>query len=120
MCEAKYCVPVDAVGHRAHCSKCDSVFRVAQLPASNHKNPFSPTEDDIIRWLSEGRDKDDLPVRPRIIDGATAKTVEDDNLTDKKKALKARSRRIPPPPSEELPNSQPDVPAKEMKLRQTG
>ena len=73
VCEAKYRVPVSAVGHKAHCTKCETVFRVTELVPDNHKNPYLPTEEDIIRWLSEGGDQDDIPVRPRLVDGATAK-----------------------------------------------
>lgn len=121
MCEANYGVSAGAVGHRAHCSKCDSVFRVTELIPANHKNPYLPTEEDILRWLSEDRDRDDLPVRPRIVDGATAKAVvENDNIAGKEKILEVRSERIPSSLSSRLPNLQTNVPANQMKFRQTG
>lgn len=59
VCNTAYQVPDRSVGHRAHCPKCDSTFRVAVQAI--HR----PTEDDILRWLTEGDERDDLPREPR-------------------------------------------------------
>lgn len=58
-CWAKYKVNARAFGRRARCPKCQSAFRVGEKIRP-------PTEDDILRWLYEGMEEDDLPVRPRM------------------------------------------------------
>ena len=57
ICSAKYRVPSTAVGHRARCVQCKATFRVSQVKSSRL---CPPTEDDILAWLSEGRDDDHL------------------------------------------------------------
>ena|SRR5687767_3048068 len=51
LCEKKYNVPASSVGHRARCSACNGVFRVAQRSTGH------PSEDDILRWLSEATEE---------------------------------------------------------------
>jgi len=99
VCRAKYRVSTDAVGHRAHCNKCDTTFRVEKLITRNKHNPYIPTEEDIVKWLNEGEDKTDLAVRPRIIDGATAKPVVEAD----KKIKKDVSSELPDEPAAPLP-----------------
>lgn len=86
-CGAKYRVPAKAVGQKARCVRCKSPFRVVDpLPDSNRapaaektraQRPepardsktlrHPPTEDDIVRWLSEGADEDERPAtRPQL------------------------------------------------------
>lgn len=94
VCKAAYHVPGSSVGHRARCPKCDSVFRVLvpglqsspqeprqqpnpaphpspepslQRPHSPKENNgrHAPTDDDIVAWLMEGENEDDLPPQPR-------------------------------------------------------
>lgn len=57
MCRKKYEVPAVSVGHRARCTGCKAVFKVTE----RYRHP---TEDDILRWLSEVEDPDfvDPPV----------------------------------------------------------
>jgi hypothetical protein len=72
VCKHAYRVKPKVVGHRARCSKCDAVFRVAA-----GFNP--PTEEDILRWLSEADNRDEV-VRPRVVgrreDNARPRAVE--------------------------------------------
>lgn len=55
ICAAKYRVPRKAVGHRAKCLQCKATFRVGQVESPRLR---PPTEEDILAWLSEGRDDD--------------------------------------------------------------
>jgi hypothetical protein len=62
-CRCKYLVAVEAVGHHARCRKCQTRFRVEEY------NPH-PTEEDILRWLNEGAEEEEVSPRPRIISGS--------------------------------------------------
>ena len=62
-CRSQYLVIHEAVGHHARCKHCQARFRVEEY------NPH-PTEDDILRWLSEGMDEYESHRRPRIISGS--------------------------------------------------
>ena len=62
-CRSMYLVILEAVGHHARCKNCQARFRVEEY------NPH-PTEDDILRWLSEGMEEYELHQRPRIISGS--------------------------------------------------
>jgi hypothetical protein len=62
-CRSKYLVILEAVGHHARCKNCQARFRVEEY--NSH-----PTEDDILRWLSEGMEEYELSQRPRIISGS--------------------------------------------------
>jgi len=64
VCHAKYRVPSRSMGHRARCSKCSTTFRVTEL-----KDTLQPTEEDILKWLNEGMDSEDVPARPRVVSG---------------------------------------------------
>ena len=61
-CRSKYLVIFTAIGHHARCKKCGTSFRVEE------HNPH-PTEDDILRWLNEATEENDVPARPRVITG---------------------------------------------------
>lgn len=72
-CRGTYTVPAKAAGHRATCSKCKSVFRVAEY------NPH-PTEDDILRWLNEGMEEYGFNREDRLDEGLITETGKD-NVT---------------------------------------
>lgn len=76
-CGTKYKVPANAVGHKVRCSKCHNLFRIADSRGDSHRPPASktevapprstapsqpvrakgtPSEEDILRWLSEADD----------------------------------------------------------------
>jgi hypothetical protein len=59
VCSRRYDVPAKAVGHRARCTGCHSQFRVRERPRH-------PTEDDILRWLSEAEEPDVIE-QPEIV-----------------------------------------------------
>lgn len=68
VCRTPYQVPNRSLGHRARCPKCDSVFRVVVQglgKPGTGAHPKKPTEDDILGWLMEGDETDDLPPEPR-------------------------------------------------------
>ncbi len=100
-CGTKYKFPASAAGRKARCAQCQSVFRVGDAvddstapSVSPHKTkagrsvppsmparttpPGVPTEEDILRWLSEADDdaererraeldeENELAVRPTI------------------------------------------------------
>lgn len=67
LCEAVYKVPRQSLGHRARCVKCKAVFRVKEIPTYQARYHHPPTEDDILSWLTEDLERDDMPVRPRVI-----------------------------------------------------
>ncbi len=82
-CGSKYKVPANAVGQKLRCSKCQTAFRVTDPRADSHRSPSPgapsspprptpepgpgreadlkrpPTEEDILRWLSEADDDAD-------------------------------------------------------------
>jgi len=96
VCAARYYVVPRAVGRRARCPGCDSVFRVALLEFTGRNGPTGSaagvtissgaggiaqppgvngrkhplTEDDILRWLNEADDESEFAVRPRVISDA--------------------------------------------------
>lgn len=53
-CKANYRVPPSALGHRARCTACASVFQIVE------RLRLPPSEDDILRWLREAEEHDDL------------------------------------------------------------
>ncbi len=59
VCTKRYDVPAAAIGHRAKCPKCRNVFRVVERLRR-------PTEEDILRWLSEVEEPDVLEPPPII------------------------------------------------------
>ena len=71
-CNVKYHVPASSVGRHVRCVKCQTTFQIAQnghqqtLPGARR----APTEDDILRWLSEGAEEESVAPRPRIISGS--------------------------------------------------
>ena len=67
-CRSKYLVTLEAVGHHARCKQCQARFRVEEY--NSH-----PTEDDILRWLSEGMEEYELSQRPQIISGSARVTT---------------------------------------------
>lgn len=92
VCSKKYEVPVSAAGHKARCTDCQTVFRVPSPPVSrldesmppasvttvssvqnrepsNGRHAGPPTEEDIVRWLSEGAETemDDTTPQPRVV-----------------------------------------------------
>jgi len=89
-CGAKYRFPAQAVGRKARCLKCRSVFRIADPRADSHRLPSPtqatsapprpnkaaregdlkrpPTEDDILRWLLEADDDADRERRSEMAD----------------------------------------------------
>ncbi|HOW70697.1 MAG TPA: hypothetical protein PKY77_08855 [Phycisphaerae bacterium] len=69
-CRGTYTVPPTAVGHRATCSKCKSVFRVSEY------NPH-PTEDDILRWLNEGMEEYEFSRDDRMDEGSAPEAAKD-------------------------------------------
>jgi len=54
VCSKKYIVPTSACGHRVRCSECHTVFRVPK------QDNLHPTEDDIMRWLSEVQEEPEV------------------------------------------------------------
>ncbi len=62
VCRSKYQVTAEAVSHHARCKRCGTSFRVEEY------NPH-PTEDDILRWLSEGSEESEYEHYPRVISG---------------------------------------------------
>ena len=99
LCAAQYDVRTSAVGHRARCAKCNAVFRVAPLQSTqanetgppNHTHQATindrpqneppkrfPTEEDVLRWLNEADNEDEVAVRPRIISDATRPLMKHD------------------------------------------
>lgn len=80
VCRSAYRVPENSVGHRARCPKCDSVFRVmmpdslkpgsgpAQAGRPEARHPAhrpAASDDDVMRWLMDGGEMDELPPEPR-------------------------------------------------------
>ncbi len=63
-CRTKYLVPSEALGQAARCARCGRSFRVA------HYQPQAspPTEDDILRWLSEGMEEYGFASQSRYMD----------------------------------------------------
>jgi len=53
-CRRSYRVSAKTMGHRARCGECGMTFRVVETALP------SPTEDDILNWLSEEGDQDDV------------------------------------------------------------
>jgi hypothetical protein len=53
-CRMSYHVLADATGRRARCGECGMTFRVVE------KIPPPPTEDDILNWLNEEEDQDEV------------------------------------------------------------
>ncbi len=107
VCEKKYEVPATAVGHRARCAKCQSVFRVSE-PLQRH-----PTEDDIMRWLNEAGEEMEKTAHPVVAAdlGPSAEAA--------KTSINMKTR-LPTPLGDV---SAPDVRLrthKDMKLRRTG
>ncbi|HQA00188.1 MAG TPA: zinc-ribbon domain-containing protein, partial [Phycisphaerae bacterium] len=75
-CGTKYKLPAKAVGRKVRCVKCNTTFRITDPRADSHRFPSAskpdasrpaapqpappqrehqrfPTEEDILRWLSE-------------------------------------------------------------------
>jgi predicted Zn finger-like uncharacterized protein len=92
-CGSKYKVPASAVGRKLRCAKCQSAFRVSDPRADSHRSPSPsskprnpapaparpaapqsasrdlkspPTDEDILRWLSEADDDADLERRSEM------------------------------------------------------
>lgn len=119
ICSAKYRVPVTAVGHRAQCGQCKATFRVGKVESSRRR---PPTEEDILAWLSEGRDDD-------LFD-------HEDTPGDRRRSLEKRPPAKPgtpsgtakPPPAESsalhqknrLPCIEAEPDAKILQFRKTG
>lgn len=77
-CGAKYKVPASAIGRKLRCAKCKAAFRLTDPRGDSHRSPSPappsrsptqpnssretkrvPSEDDILRWLSEADDDSD-------------------------------------------------------------
>ena len=95
VCNKKYQLPVTAAGQKARCSDCHTVFRVPTPPPADRsfaepvvshrimprpedpvssgrngdhaRKPHPPTEEDILRWLSEAEDESEKVPQPRIV-----------------------------------------------------
>lgn len=92
-CGAKYKFPAEAVGRKARCAKCQATFRIVDPRGDSHRMPppesksksqpqsdragsqrktatsrpgGPPTEDDILRWLSEADDEADAERRTEM------------------------------------------------------
>lgn len=84
-CGAKYRVPASAIGRKLRCAKCKSAFRVTDSRGDSHRSPSPappsrspvqpspsreakrfPSEDDILRWLSEADDDSDRERRAEM------------------------------------------------------
>lgn len=76
-CGTKYKVPAKAVGQKVRCAKCQNLFRITDSRGDSHRPPpvhvdsvpsrapsspppvrpkGTPSEEDILRWLSEADD----------------------------------------------------------------
>ncbi|UCD30314.1 MAG: hypothetical protein JSV03_07560 [Planctomycetota bacterium] len=120
VCNAKYRVPVSVAGHRAHCGKCDTTFRVAKLDPPKPESSYIPTEDDILKWLNEDRDEYDMPVRPRIIDDVPAEPAAVDSENQEEGSEDIHNKAIPSALSDRFQDSEADVHTKVMTFRKTG
>jgi len=74
-CKSKYRVPEWSVGHSAHCNKCNTRFTIAEY-IHRSKGYYPHTDDEILSWLNEGIDEDDLAARPRIMSDKPYKPVK--------------------------------------------
>lgn len=97
-CGSKYKLPAGAVGRKVRCVKCATAFRVTDPRGDSHRSPSPspassppprspdpvseqppaahgkrpPSEEDILRWLSEADDEADLERRVELSDSTAS------------------------------------------------
>jgi len=117
VCQVKYRLPADRLGHRARCRKCRTVFRVAELIPPGSNKPHIPTEAEILAWLNEDVDQEDIAVRPRIIE---APRPRKQLIPENEVSQSADEDRPSMTSKNRISNSESSLQAKEMPLRNTG